>query len=85
MTHCACSALHGVNPKFLKYLPIPCLLLIIMLRFTCGDSKSWSNIKMSQNIMTMIVVGLALFSILSTYSVAESEPLPQFVFIKFFF
>ena len=34
---------------------IPCLLLIIALRFTCGESKICGNIKISQNIMTMIV------------------------------
>ena len=35
---------------------IPCLLLIITILFTCGDTKILSNIKMSQNIMTRIVV-----------------------------
>ena len=34
---------------------MPCLLLIITIRFTCGDTKILSNIKMSQNIMTRIV------------------------------
>ena len=33
----------------------PCLLLIITLRFTYGERKLWRNIKMSQNIMAMIV------------------------------
>ena len=37
---------------------------------------------MSQNIMAMIVVGLALFMTLSTQSVAESETQPNFVVIK---
>ena len=36
-------------------LYIPCLLLIITIRFTCGDTKILSNIKMSQIIMTRIV------------------------------
>ena len=35
---------------------IPCLLLIITIHFTCGDTKILSNIKMSQNIMARIVV-----------------------------
>ena len=35
---------------------ISCLLLIIMIRFTCGERKIWQNIKKSQNIMTKIVV-----------------------------
>ena len=34
---------------------MPCLLLIITLRFTCGEKKLLPNIKMSQNIMAMIV------------------------------
>ena len=34
---------------------ILCLLLIIMIRFTCGDTKVLPNIKMSQNIITRIV------------------------------
>ena len=34
---------------------IPCLLLIIKLRLTCGETKIWSDIKKSQNIMNMIV------------------------------
>ena len=34
---------------------MPCLLLTITIRFTCGDTKILSNIKMSQNIMTRIV------------------------------
>ena len=33
---------------------IPCLLLIITLRFTCGEIKIWSNIKKFQNIIIMI-------------------------------
>ena len=32
-----------------------CLLLIITLRFTCGEKKISSSIKMSQNIMNMFV------------------------------
>ena len=35
---------------------IPCLSLVITIRFTCGDTKILSNIKMSQNIMIRIVV-----------------------------
>ena len=31
------------------------LLVIIALRFTCGESKIWEDIKMSQNIMKMTV------------------------------
>ena len=34
---------------------VPCLLLIITIRFTCGDTKTLSNIKMSKNIMSRIV------------------------------
>ena len=30
---------------------IPCLLLIITFRFTCGERKIWPNMKKSQNIM----------------------------------
>ena len=33
----------------------PSLLLIITLSFTCGEIKIWSNIRKSQNIMTMIL------------------------------
>ena len=33
----------------------PCLLPIITIPFTCGDTKILSNIKMSQNIMPRIV------------------------------
>ena len=36
-------------------LYILCLLLMITLLFTCGERKHWSNIKRSQNIMTMII------------------------------
>ena len=35
---------------------MPCLLLIIMIRFTCGERKISWNIKKSQNIMAKIVV-----------------------------
>ena len=34
---------------------IPCLLVIITLRFTCGEKKNWQSIKKSQNVMSMIV------------------------------
>ena len=34
---------------------IPCLLLIITLRSTCGEKKVWQSIKKSQNIMSIIV------------------------------
>ena len=34
---------------------MPCLLLIIILLFTWGERKIRSNIKKSQNIMTMIL------------------------------
>ena len=34
---------------------IPCLLLIITIRFICSDTRPLSNMKMSQNIMTRIV------------------------------
>ena len=39
----------------------PCLLLIMALRFTCGERKSWWNIKKSDNIISMIV-GKILFA-----------------------
>ena len=32
----------------------PCLLLIIMFLFTCGERKIWQNIKKSHNIISMI-------------------------------
>ena len=41
-------------PKVLNEV-IPSLLLIITLSFTCSESKFCSNIKESQNILTMIV------------------------------
>ena len=85
MPHSDCLALHGVNRKCKTNLLIPCLLLIITLRFTCGERKIWSNIKKSQNIMTMIVAGLALTLTLDTHSQAESETLPHFVIIKTLF
>ena len=34
----------------------PCLLVIITLRFTCGEKKNWQSIKTYQNIMHIIVV-----------------------------
>ena len=34
---------------------IPCLQVIIVHRFTCGERKIWLNIKKSQNIMQVIV------------------------------
>ena len=37
---------------------IPFLLLIIILRFTCGERKNCSTIKKSQNITNMIVFQL---------------------------
>ena len=85
MPHSDCSALHGVNRKCRINLFIPCLLLIITLRFTCGERKIWSNIKKSQNIMTMIVAGLALTLTLNTHSQAKTETLPHFVIIKTLF
>ena len=45
---------------------IPCLLLIIKLRYTCGEMKIWyqivsiKSIKKSQNIMSMIVKTLLI-------------------------
>ena len=38
--------------------PLALLLLIITLRFTCGERKIWSNIKKSRIIMTMILVAI---------------------------
>ena len=35
-----------------------------MLRFTCSERKTWSNIKNSQSIMTMIVMTTIVFKIL---------------------
>ena len=35
-----------------------CLLLIIFLRFTCGEKKILPNIKKSKNIITVVVVWL---------------------------
>ena len=34
---------------------IPCLLLIIRLRFTSGEKKIWQSNENSQNIMSMVV------------------------------
>ena len=36
-------------------LHIPCLLIMITLRFTGGERKIWQNIRKSQNIMTMTI------------------------------
>ena len=41
---------------------IPCLWLIITLRFTCGKSEIYSTIKMSQNIMRMILFNFFFFT-----------------------
>ena len=71
MPYSGCSALHGVNRKCRINLFTPCFLLIITFHFTCGKRKIWSNIKKSQNIMTMIVAGLALTLALDTHSQAE--------------
>ena len=38
------------------YSYIPCLLLIITLRFTCGEAKIFATIKKSQNDMNMMIV-----------------------------
>ena len=37
---------------------IPCVLLILTLRFTCGEKKIWQSNKSSQNIMSMVVLYL---------------------------
>ena len=41
---------------------ISCLLLIILICFTCAEKKIWWNIKNSQNIMVRIVVQWRHFS-----------------------
>ena len=43
-----------LNLKSFGNLYTSCLLLIIILLFTCGERKIWSNTKKSQNIMIMI-------------------------------
>ena len=42
----------------------PCLSLIITVRFTYGERKSWSDIKKSQNIMTMIACRILLTALM---------------------
>ena len=45
---------------------MPSLLVIIMLLFTCGETKIWSNITKSQKIMTIIIERLIHFKFLMT-------------------
>ena len=40
--------------NFWGNLYIPCFLLIIAFRFTCGERKIWQNIKKSQNITKLL-------------------------------
>ena len=49
------------------------LLLIIRLRFTCGERKIWGNIKKSQNIMTIIVVYCLFLVIFIDNSIFKGE------------
>ena len=65
-----CTLIEKKNEKKKKNLSgssyIPCLLLIIKLRYTCGEMKIWyqivsiKSIKKSQNIMSMIVKTLLI-------------------------
>ena len=65
-----CTLIEKKNEKKKKKLSgssyIPCLLLIIKLRYTCGEMKIWyqivsiKSIKKSQNIMSMIVKTLLI-------------------------
>ena len=65
-----CTSIEKKNEKKKKNLSgssyIPCLLLIIKLRYTCGEMKIWyqivsiKSIKKSQNIMSMIVKTLLI-------------------------
>ena len=65
-----CTLIDKKNEKKKKNLSgssyIPCLLLIIKLRYTCGEMKIWyqivsiKSIKKSQNIMSMIVKTLLI-------------------------
>ena len=41
-----------------------------MLPFTCGESNIWSNIKMSQNIMAMIVCNFFFFFLIFMFLLA---------------
>ena len=49
---------------------IPCLLLIIMLRFSCGEKELWWKIRKTQNKMTMNVCKL-FFCFLYLYQQPE--------------
>ena len=65
-----CTLIEKKNEQKKKNLSgssyIPCLLLIIKLRYTCGEMKIWyqivsiKSIKKSQNIMSMIVKTLLI-------------------------
>ena len=50
-----------VSIEHLRSTCIPCLLVIITLRFTCGEGKIWSNIKKYQNIMIKCLQNFLLF------------------------
>ena len=50
-----------VSIEHLRTTCIPCLLVIITLRFTCGEGKIWSNIKKYQNIMIKCLQNFLLF------------------------
>ena len=50
-----------VSIEHLRTTCIPRLLVIITLRFTCGEGKIWSNIKKYQNIMIKCLQNFLLF------------------------
>ena len=74
-----------LNLKSLGNSYIPCLLLIITLCFTCGESNIWKNIRNFQNIMTMIgcKIFLLLFISLLTAPIVKNRHI--FVWIYFIF
>ena len=65
---------------------IPCLWLIITLRFTCGEREIYSTIKMSQNIMRMILFNFFFFLLskpMLTVSVAKNSHILALIYFIF--
>ena len=61
---------------------IPCLLLVIMLCFTCGERRIWSTIKKSQNYDHDCLQNFCLLfiSLLTVWIVKNSHMLAEFTF-----
>ena len=66
---------------------IPCLLLTIKLRFNCGESIIWSNIKKSSNIWLILSVkfNFSFYAIISNFWIVKKSHILAriyFIFLK---